>query len=172
MIIRSAVLMTLLALAVTAFSVPPASAKSGGDLVKVERDIDVYVQPGGVGEPVGVLRKKSEVELITKRKDHWCNVQGAAVPTSGNIGWVWCGIGDDKQDYRLKPVVAETPAPTGGGSNGAGGGGGDAAEPIKSDCKIIGPNEGAGGGSKDPKVTFKCVDIGDDKKECCFYTQP
>ena len=32
--------------------------------------------------------------------------------------------------------------------------------------------EGAGGASPDPKVTFKCVDIGDGKKECCFYKQP
>jgi hypothetical protein len=34
---------------------------------------------------------------------------------------------------------------------------------MKYDC-TIGPNEEAGGGSNDPKVTFKCEDIGDGKK--------
>jgi hypothetical protein len=52
------------------------------------------------------------------------------------------------------------------------GGGGGSAQPMKYDCKIVGPNEEAGGGSNDPKVTFKCVDTGNGKKECCFYKEP
>jgi hypothetical protein len=129
--IRLAMAVMLLATAVNAYSVPPAMAKSGGDLVKVTLDVDVYAQPGGVGKPIGVLRENSQVELINQRKDHWCNVQGAAVPAPGNFGWVWCGIGEDGQDFSLKPVTANAPANTGGdmteptaptGSGGAGGG--------------------------------------------------
>jgi hypothetical protein len=93
--IRLAMAAMLLATALNAFSVPPVMAKSGGDLVKVTLDVDVYAQPGGVGKPIGVLRENSQVELINQRKDHWCNVQGAAVPAPGNFGWVWCGIGED-----------------------------------------------------------------------------
>jgi len=132
MTIRLAMAVMLLVTAVTASSVPPAVAKSGGDLVKVMLDVDVYAQPGGVGEPIGVLRKNSQVELINERKDHWCNVQGAAVPAAGNFGWVWCGIGDDKQDYSLKPVAADMPEPpvdqTLPNPTGGGGGGGAAGE--------------------------------------------
>lgn len=103
-----------------------AMAKSGGDLVKVMLDVDVYAQPGGEGEPIGILRKNSQVELINQRNDHWCNVQGAAVPAPGNFGWVWCGVGDDKQDYSLKPLAGdmpETPTKPTGGGGGEGGGG-------------------------------------------------
>jgi hypothetical protein len=124
--------------------------------------------------------QNSEVNLINEN-DHWCNVQGADVPVPGNIGWVWCGIGDDGKNYGLKPVAAEAPAEPDATPMGGGGGGGMApdagqvgggAQPTKYDCKIIGPNEEAGGGSNDPKVTFKCEDAGDGKKECCFYKQP
>ena len=160
MIIRTGIALSV-AIAAAALGAHFATAKSGGDLVKVSRDVDVYAQPGGEGEPIGMLRKNSQVELINE-KDQWCNVQGVAVPAPGNFGWVWCGIGDDGKDYSLKPVVAEKPA---GPQN-------PPTEPVKSDCKIIGPNEEAGGGSSDPKVTYKCVDKGDGTKECCFYTQP
>ena len=134
MIIRLAMAVMLLMSAVTISSVPLAVAKSGGDVVKVMLDVDVYAQPGGEGEPIGILRKNSQVELINQRKDHWCNVHGAAVSAPGNFGWVWCGIGDDKQDYSLKPV-ADMPETTGGGMTepteppgGDGGGGGAAGE--------------------------------------------
>jgi len=133
MMIRLAVAVMLLVTAVNASSAPPAMAKSGGDLVKVTLDVDVYAQPGGAGKPIGVLRKNSQVELINQRQDHWCNVQGAAVPAPGNFGWVWCGIGDDDQDYSLKPVAADMPGNTGGDTTepteptGGGGGGGGAA---------------------------------------------
>ena len=135
MIIRPAMAVMLLVTTLTASTTPLAMAKSGGDLVKVMLDVDVYAQPGGEGEPMGMLRKNSQVELINQRKDHWCNVQGAAVPAPGNFGWVWCGIGDDKQDYSLKPVTADMPETTGGGiteptqpSGGGGAGGGAAGE--------------------------------------------
>ena len=95
---------------------------------------------------------------------------GLCDPEKDGHQWIWCGMGDDGQNYAVKPVVAEKPAEPDMGGGGAGGGG--AAEPMKYDCKIIGPNEGAGGGSNDPKVTFKCEDIGDGKKECCFYKEP
>ena len=149
----------------------PASAMEPKP-VQVPRDVDVYDQPGGQGKPRGqFLKGGSEVGLLEQNADNWCHVDSAKDSVPGGSGWIWCGMGDDGKNYAVKPVVAEKPAePDMGG--GAGGGGGGAAEPIKYDCKIIGPNEGAGGGSADPKVTFKCVDIGDGKKECCFYKEP
>ncbi len=139
----------------------PAMAASDGPMVKVPLDVDVYDKPNGKGKPRNEsLRSGSTVELLKENGTHWCNVQGEAVP--GGPGWIWCGIGDDGKDYKLIKM--------GGSANDAGSGGD--AQPIKSDCKIIGPNEGAGGGSSDPTVTYKCVDIGDGKKECCFYKQP
>ena len=149
-------------LILVAHSPAAAMAASDGPMVKVPFDVDVYDQPGGEGNKrPQFLKGGSEVNLL-KEDDHWCNVQGDAVP--GGPGWVWCGVGDDGKNYELTPVAADQP----GGAPGGGG----AAEPIKSDCKTIGPNEGAGGGSSDPTVTYKCVDIGDGKKECCFYKQP
>jgi len=134
--IRLALAATLLVTALNASSVTPAMAKSGGDLVTVPLDVDVYAQPGGVGKPIGMLPQGSQVELINQRKDQWCNVQGGAVPAPGNFGWVWCGIGEDGQDFSLKPMTANVPAnpggdmteptepnePTGGGGGGGGGG--------------------------------------------------
>jgi hypothetical protein len=155
-----------------ALTVPAMAAEPAG-LVNVPLDVDVYDQPGGVGEPRKQhLKGGSEVNLLEQRADHWCNVAGDSVP--GGPGWIWCGMGDDGKDYSLTPVAADTPPPAdmGGDTNGAGGGGGEAAEPMKYDCKTIGPNEAAGGGSNDPKITYKCTDIGDGKEECCFYKQP
>jgi hypothetical protein len=74
----------------------------------VPRDVDVYAQPGGAGQPVGQLAGGSKVRLATKGEDHWCKVYGNGVP--GGEGWVWCGIGDDGQDYALTEVPVE-PAP-------------------------------------------------------------
>ncbi len=119
MIIRTGVALSV-AIVAASLGAPFATAKSGGELVQSRLEVDVYAQPGGEGEPIGTLPKNSQVELINQRKDHWCNVHGAAVPGPGNFGWVWCGIGDDKQDYSLKPIAADTPAP-----------GGDTAEPTE-----------------------------------------
>ena len=161
---RSAFVFALLA--AFSLSVGPVCAADGPAVI-VPLDVDVYAKPGGVGKPVAIIKGGTQVNLA-KEDDHWCKVYGPKVPNGE--GWIWCGMGDDGQNYAVKPVVAEKPAEPDMGGGGAGGGG--TAEPIKSECKIIGPNEGAGGGSDDPKVTFKCVDIGDGKKECCFYTQP
>ena len=157
-----------------AFGVAPASAMQAKP-VQVPLDVDVYDQPGGEGKPRGqFLKGGSEVGLMEQNADNWCHVESAKDPVPGGSGWIWCGMGDDGKNYAVKPVVAEKPTEP---DMGGGGGGGGAAEPIKYDCKIIGPNEGAGGSSPDPKVTFKCVDIPDEgekkgMKECCFYKQP
>ena len=122
-------------LAAMALSVAPVFA-ADGPRVEVPLPVDVYAEPGGVGKPVGVIEGPKEVNLATKRDDDWCKVYGANVP--GGTGWIWCGMGDDGKNYAVKPVAAEKPAePDMGG--GAGGGGGGAAEPIKYDCKTIGP---------------------------------
>jgi hypothetical protein len=161
-------------LAVLALAAAPASA-GDSDIVEVPLDVDIYDKPADEStKRPQFLKGGTQVLLMQKNSDDWCQIATANAPIPGGTGWIWCGMGDDGKNYAVKPVVAETPAepetpPMGGG---AGGGGGGAAEPIKYDCKIIGPNEGTGGGSADPKVTFKCVDIGDGKKECCFYKQP
>ncbi|MGZ5096370.1 MAG: hypothetical protein ACXWCH_35115 [Burkholderiales bacterium] len=84
-------------------SYPPASAIAAeplSQLVKVPLDVDVYDQPGGEGKPRnGFLPGGSMVGLVEERDDHWCHVQGDAVP--GKSGWVWCGIGDDGKNYEL-----------------------------------------------------------------------
>lgn len=157
---RARYMFAFVACAVLTLGVATARA-ADGPLVEVPLDIDVYAEPGGVGEPVAMIKGGTQVSLATE-DDHWCNVYGPNVP--GGKGWIWCGMGDDKQNYAVKPVVAEKPAePDKGGGT---------AAPVKSDCKTIGPNEEAGGGSSDPKVTYKCVDVGDGTRECCFYTQP
>ncbi len=76
------------------------------------RDVDVYAEPGGIGKPISMLRKNSQVELVDQRPDHWCNVEGGDVPGPGNFGWVWCGKGKNNKDYSLKPVVADMSEPT------------------------------------------------------------
>jgi copper(I)-binding protein len=66
-----------------------------------------------MGEP---LAAGSAVALLVETEDHWCHVEGHAVP--GGKGWVWCGIGEDGKSYELIATGAgkglETPAPTGG----------------------------------------------------------
>jgi hypothetical protein len=88
-------------LTMAALIVGPATA-GDGPLVKVPLDVDVYAKPGGEGQPIGVLKGGTKVHLATKREDHWCKVYDNNVP-SGE-GWVWCGIGEDKQDYSLTVV--------------------------------------------------------------------
>jgi hypothetical protein len=178
MIVRLAIAV-MLPIAVAAFSVSPTAARSGGDLVRVMRDVDVYAQPGGMGKPIGMLRKNSEVELVNQRQDHWCNVQGVDVPGPGNFGWVWCGKGKDKKDYSLKPVVADMPEPTvtepvepTEPMESPADPDEPPAAPVKSDCKEIGPNEEAAGGSSDPKKKFECNDLGNGNRECCWVTYP
>lgn len=103
----------LMMLVVAALSVAAVPATAGdGPLVVVPLNVDVYAQPGGVGQPVGQLEGGSKVRLATKGEDHWCKVYGNGVP--GGEGWVWCGIGEDGQDYALIEAPAApppTPAP-------------------------------------------------------------
>jgi hypothetical protein len=70
---------------------PNAGQSAGAPVVTVPQDVDVYKEPGGVGEPIGVLRKDSRPQLYESRPDQWCRVAGNDVPTGG--GWVWCGAG-------------------------------------------------------------------------------
>ena len=75
---------------------PPisAAAASGGEIVTVLLDVDVYDEPVPRHEeervkPKGVLRAGNKVTLLEARKDGWCRVQGNAVPSGG--GWVFDG---------------------------------------------------------------------------------
>ena len=162
----------LIALASLALNAAPAmTAQYAGTLSIVPNDVDVYDQPGGESKPrAESLKGQSQVYLQEQNADHWCKVAGDAVP--GNVGWIWCGQGGDGKDYSLIPTAApDTPAgaPAGAGS---GGGGTPAAEPIKTDCKDFGPNEGSAGGASDPKLKYECEDTGNGNKRCCWVKYP
>jgi hypothetical protein len=51
-------------------------------------DVDVYVEPDGVGTPIGVLREGNTVTVVERRQDKWCHVKGEAVLPDGD-GWVF-----------------------------------------------------------------------------------
>ena len=135
------------------WSTVPAPAIAGDPLVTVPLDIDVYDQPGGEGKPrSGFLKGGSRVNFV-QENDHWCEVYGKPVP--GDRGWIWCGEGDGGQNYQLTFLHA--------GSN---------AAPVKSDCKEVGPNEGAAGGSSDPNKKYECEELGNGNRQCCWVTSP
>ena len=50
-------------------------------MVKVNSDVDLYDQPGGSGNVIGMLSQGSKVPLAGCKKDGWCQVTGQ--------GWVW-----------------------------------------------------------------------------------
>ena len=155
---RTQTISTLLTLLVAVLIVAAVPAKAGdGPLVIVPRDVDVYAQAGGAGQPVGQLAGGSKVRLATKGDDHWCKVYGDGVP--GGEGWVWCGIGDDGQDYALTEAPAE-PAPA------------PAPVPVKRDCQDFGPNEGSAGGAADPKLKYECEPLPNGYKRCCWVQYP
>ena len=109
---------------------PQSPAKAAdGQMVTAPLDVDVYDKPGGEGKARSdFLPGGSKVELLKENGDHWCNVQGDAVP--GGPGWIWCGMGDDGKNYKLTPVADNPPEPSEpteptepAGGGGAGGGG-------------------------------------------------
>jgi hypothetical protein len=87
------------------FMAPPLRAMAperAGNLVKVPLDVDVYDEPGGEGKKrAQLLKGGSEVYLLEERADHWCNVQF----DKGGTGWIWCGEGDDGQNYSVQPIA-------------------------------------------------------------------
>jgi hypothetical protein len=79
-----------------------SSGAMAANTISIPRSVDVYAQPGGVGKPVGSVKRNSQVTLVRQRSDHWCKISGSAVP--GGTGWIWCGMGDDGKDYSLQPA--------------------------------------------------------------------
>ena len=79
---------------------PAKAAEDASPLVKVPLDVDVYDQPGGQGKSSQVLNGGSEVYLLEERADHWCRIQ----LDKGGAGWIWCGEGEDGQDYSVQRV--------------------------------------------------------------------
>lgn len=96
----------------------PASALDGY-AVRVPLDIDIYDQPGGEGKPRPQhLKAGSEVSLIEESDDHWCQVDSWRDPVPGGKGWIWCGKGDDGEDYSVTKLTADeinAPKPDQGG---------------------------------------------------------
>lgn len=70
---------------------PEPGPAPAGRTATVNNDVDVYAEPGGQGQPFGVLRVKSQVVVLPSQpvcqKAQWCHVQGNAVPNGS--GWVW-----------------------------------------------------------------------------------
>jgi hypothetical protein len=59
----------------------PAPNDGAALTAKVNDDVDLYDEPGGVGQVIGVLSKGKAVTLVEKcRDDNWCHV---------TQGWVW-----------------------------------------------------------------------------------
>jgi hypothetical protein len=57
--------------------------------VKVERSVDLYAKPGGVGRRKGVLHAGTKkVQLLAPCDDHWCHVSWPK-----GQGWVYSGPG-------------------------------------------------------------------------------
>jgi hypothetical protein len=80
---------------------PAKAAENNNTLVKVPLDVDVYDQPGGEGKKSSqFLNAGSEVYLLEERADHWCHIQF----DKGGTGWIWCGTGEDGQDYSVQRV--------------------------------------------------------------------
>ena len=84
---------------------PVMAAEYNGTLSTAPLDVDVYDQPGGEGTKRPQFLKGGSQVYLQQEIEHWCKVAGDAVP--GDVGWIWCGKGDDGQNYALKPVVAE-----------------------------------------------------------------
>ena len=109
-----------------ALGVSPASA-GDSNLVKVPLDVDIYDKPADENtKRPQFVKGGTEVILMQKKLDYWCQITTANVPIPGGTGWIWCGMGDDGQNYAVKPVVAEGPMEPddmGGGAGGGGGGG-------------------------------------------------
>ena len=83
-------------------SSPLTAAEYNGTLSTVPLDVDVYDKPGGEGTKRPQFLKGGSQVYLQQEVDNWCKVAGDAVP--GDVGWIWCGMGDDNQDYSLKPV--------------------------------------------------------------------
>jgi hypothetical protein len=70
---------------------PPGSPGPAASTATVLDDVDVYNvknEPDGTGHIVGILRAKSQVQLVGScQPKSWCQVSGSAVP--GGTGWVW-----------------------------------------------------------------------------------
>jgi hypothetical protein len=44
--------------------------------------------------------------------------------------------------------------------------------PVKTDCQVLGPNQGAAGGAADPKMKYECEPLGGGNKRCCWVKYP
>jgi hypothetical protein len=72
-------------------AVPPAeeNAPPEQDFITVERSVDLYAKPGGVGKRKGILHAGTKkVQLLAPCADHWCNVKWPK-----GQGWVYSGPG-------------------------------------------------------------------------------
>jgi hypothetical protein len=92
--------MAMLGLAALGMASTHATAGDGPAII-VPLDVDLYAQPGGVGSPIGGVAGGTQANLIEERSDDWCHIYALKGPTER--GWIWCGVGNDKQDYSLKP---------------------------------------------------------------------
>lgn len=136
-----------------------------GSMAEARDDVDVYnspVEPRAAYENY-FINQGTKGKVLARHEDGWCQLNGVA--PGGGDGWV--------AEDHLKAAEA-TDAGGGGGGGGTEMGGGDApaGQPVKSDCKDVGPNEEAAGGSSDPKMKYECEDTGGGNKRCCWVKYP
>jgi hypothetical protein len=63
---------------------PPADSNTS----TISGNVDLYEQPGGVGQPVDFVPAGRKVKVLTRQADNWVQVSGTGVPNH-DTGWVW-----------------------------------------------------------------------------------
>ena len=102
----------------------------------------------GQGKPV--LEVKSEKQ---KEKNKACGPGKVFVEGEGCLRREKA----EKKKEKAKEKTQTTPTPQ---------------QPVKSDCRDLGPNEGAAGGAADPKMKYECEPLGGGHKRCCWVKYP
>ncbi len=64
---------------------PPAPA---ANTATITENVDLYEQPGGVGDPVDFVAKDRKVTVLQRRDDNWVEISNSGVPNHDR-GWVW-----------------------------------------------------------------------------------
>jgi hypothetical protein len=162
-----AVAASLLSLAVcsSAFAVTIQYRCAVGDTAQARDDVDVYDSPVKPRHKYKhyFIKQGRQAEVLARHKDGWCKLKGVA-PDSGD-GWV-------AEDHLRRAEGGNG----GMGNDGQGAGGGaemPATPATLSECKVVGPQEEAGGGSNIPTKQFVCTSRdANNSQTCCWVTGP
>jgi hypothetical protein len=69
---------------------PPANGNPApaGNTATITDNVDLYLQPGGVGDPVDFVRAGQKVTVLQRQADNWVEISNSGVPNHDR-GWVW-----------------------------------------------------------------------------------